>query len=94
MTASLLGNRNTGDLKPEIVARLRGAGCNAGCDGALGCACAAVILAADEIERLRAQRDYLLAAAREVHSCGNGGAKLSRKASDMIRAAISKALSE
>lgn len=36
----------------------------------------------------------LLAACIEVHKGGNGGSRLSRKASDMVRAAISKATGE
>jgi hypothetical protein len=41
--------------------------------------------------RLIAAAPDLLAAALEVRRCGNGGAKLSRKASDAIRTAIAKA---
>jgi hypothetical protein len=41
--------------------------------------------------RLIAAAPELLEALREVRKCGNGGAKLSRRASDMVRAAIAKA---
>ena len=41
--------------------------------------------------RLMAAAPDLMEACLEVHKCGNGGAKLSRAASDKVRAAIAKA---
>ena len=41
--------------------------------------------------RLIAAAPDMLEALRAVHNCGNGGAKLSRTASDMTRRAIAKA---
>ncbi len=38
--------------------------------------------------KITKQRDDLVAACNEVRRCVNGGAKLSRRASDMVRAAL------